>query len=141
MRRRRLLVLAGVALAAAVIGSVALEVHAYRQKVARGRLIDRAHFDELGAGMRYTEVVAILGGPPGDVRTESVRYYEPDASYFRFRAGPGGRCERWSGNDGQILVAFDSQGVVQLLDFAPGHRTSPPPLAERVRDRLRSHGL
>jgi hypothetical protein len=44
--RRRLLVLAGVVLAAAVIVPTGLELHAYRQKLARGRLIDQEHCEE-----------------------------------------------------------------------------------------------
>jgi hypothetical protein len=133
--RKRLLILAGVALAAAVIVPAALELRSHRQKLAqklaRGRLIDRAHFDRVKVGMRFEEVEAVLGGPPGDFRTGHVLYFEPSSSTLNSIEGRGWRLERWGGDVGQILVTFDRRGAVRLRYFDEGLGFPP---AERVRD-------
>jgi hypothetical protein len=69
VKRKRLLLLVGIVLAAAVIVAAALEHHAYCQKLARGRFIDRDHCERIKDGMSQAEVEAILGGPPGDFST------------------------------------------------------------------------
>ena len=130
MNRKRLLVLAGVALAAAVIILAVLEVHAYRQKLARSRLIDREHCARIKKGMSHAEVEAILGGPPGDFRTAFVDYWMSP----RLPPPDGGRMEDWLGNGGAISVAFDEQGVVRWRGFFEANTLS---LAEWVQDWLR----
>jgi hypothetical protein len=129
--RKRLLVLTGVVLAAAVSVPAALELHAYRHKLARGRLIDEAHFDRIKHGMSQAEVEAILGGPPGDFTTGAV-IHDPGIAVL---SGPLVRVEAWTGNEGQILVCFDQQGAVWISSYQTG--TTPPSLADRVRTRLR----
>jgi hypothetical protein len=131
--RKRLLILAGVALAAAVIVLGALELRDHRQKLARSRLIDSDHYDQVTEGMKQDEVEATLGGPPGDFTTESVLYFEPTDSMVV----SGERWEYWSGNGGQIAVRFDEQGTVRGRDFRRGWRFPPPSLAERVRAWIR----
>jgi hypothetical protein len=79
MKRKRLLILAGVALALAVLVPAALHLHPYYQKLARSRLIDLRHFARIKEGMSRAEVEAILGGPPGDFRTDERISYR---SYF-----------------------------------------------------------
>jgi hypothetical protein len=134
MRKRRFLVLVGVALTAAVIVPAALEVRAYRQRVARGRLIDAEHCDRIEEGMTADEVRAMLGGPPGDFATLSVTYPDiPDSLWVS-----GERSESWSGDQGQIVVAFDGRGAVCWRHFEPAVARVPPrSLAARVRAWLR----
>ena len=137
--RGRLLILAGIVLAAAVIVPAALEVHAHRQKLARGRLIDQHHCDRIEEGMNQAQVEDILGGPPGDFCTESesVFWFEPAYSMASAMEGQGVRFECWRGNRGQIVVSFDGQGVVRRQDFDPGFRFPRPPFADRVQAWLR----
>jgi hypothetical protein len=130
--RKRLAILTGVVLAAAVIVPAALEVHAYRQKIARGRLIDQEHCDRIEVGMRQAEVEAILGGPPGDFTTEYVVYLDPVCPYGFVDES----WESWSGNEGQILVSFDKRGAVRWRQFEGAIRFPPPSLAERLRGWL-----
>jgi outer membrane protein assembly factor BamE (lipoprotein component of BamABCDE complex) len=130
MKRRRLLVLAGVVLAAAVLVPAGLELHAYRQKGARGRPIDWEHFERIKEGMSRAEVEALLGGPPGDYHTENI-------FYCSFGVTLDGQFERWSGNEGAILIRFDKQDRVQRHVFMGAMSLPPPPLAERVRAWLR----
>jgi hypothetical protein len=125
---KRLLALAGVALAAAVIVPAALEVHAYRQKLARGRLIDQEHCNRIKVGMSQAEVEEILGGPPGDFTTQPVAFVGPCLTGL-----PRLRWERWAGNRAMILVRFDEQDQVQLVWLGDDPIPVPPPsLAERV---------
>jgi hypothetical protein len=135
--RKRLLIVAGVALAAAVIVPAALELPAYRQKLARGRLIDPAHCKRIKAGMSRAEVEAILGGPPGDFRTENVGFLV---------SIPAGdwvvsveRSESWVGDEGRIAVVFDEQGRVRGRGFGEATRPTPPSLTEQARAWLRRH--
>jgi hypothetical protein len=128
--RKRLLILAGVALAAAVAVLAALEHHAYRQKLARGRFIDRDHCERIKDGMNQAEVEAILGGPPGDFRTTSALILEHGGN-------PAYRHELWIGNQGRVHVEFDEHSTVQRHYFEGVIFYSPPSVAERVRDCLR----
>jgi hypothetical protein len=134
MRRKRFLVLVGVALAVAVIVPAAVELHAYRQKLARGRLIDRDHFDRITEGMSRAEVEDILGGPPGDFRTKPVEYSHTCALPLDFECD-GGRWEWWTGDDGRIELLFDRQDKMRFGFIATG--SAPPSLAEWVRIWLR----
>jgi hypothetical protein len=135
VKRKRLLALAGIAVAAAVLVPAALDLLAYRQKVAqklaRGRLIDRDHCDRIEEGMRQEEVEAILGGPPGDFMTDDAITYADPVWH------DGERCEFWSGDEGQILVRFDGQGAVRRQSFDTPHRRHPLSVAGRVRAWLR----
>ncbi len=131
MRRRRLLVLAGVVLAVALIVPAAREVYAYRQNLVRGRLIDRKHFEQIKKGMRCREVWAILGGPPGDFSTREVWYLGIDSPRGH------GRYEEWTGDDGQILVVYDPQGMVWRKFLDKPVPLPPPPFSDRVRAWLR----
>jgi hypothetical protein len=125
VRRKWLLALAGVVLAAAVLVPASGEPRASRQKLARGRLIDRAHFDRIEVGMRYEEVAALLGGPPEDFRTGNTLYFGPPPSTLNSIEGRGWRLERWRGDVGQILVTFDRRDAVEPRYFEEGHMFSP----------------
>jgi hypothetical protein len=114
-------VVVGVVLAAAVLVPGVMQLHAYRQKLARARLIDRAHFDRIKEGISRAEVEDILGGPQGYYSTETVFscvHAPPPA------LGGGDRWETWIGNDGEINVVFDEQDAVRWRDFAPPIRPS-----------------
>jgi hypothetical protein len=128
-----LLVLAGVALAAAVLVPAALRDHAYRQKVARSRPIDWEHFERIKQGMSQAEVEAILGGPPGDFRTENVGY-PPNVTCWEYG---GARWGCWAGDQGIIAVGLDQHGEVARRGFGDADGFPPRSLAERVRDWLR----
>jgi hypothetical protein len=130
--RKRLLVLAGVALAAAVIVAGALVVHAYRQKLARGRLIDLEHCLRIKKGMRQDEVEAILGGPPGDFTTKVVVFLDFRGHFTE----PVGRQESWCGDKGRILVEFDKHGTVRCAYFEDD-MSFRAARVERLRARLR----
>jgi outer membrane protein assembly factor BamE (lipoprotein component of BamABCDE complex) len=135
--RKKLLILTGVAFAAAVIVPAALEHHAYRQKLARSRLIDPMHCRRVEVGMSRAEVEATLGGPPGDFRTKNVIYlehHEPDSDWGRRGEW---RVESWGGDGGKINVVFDEQGQVRQRSFGEPVSSSPPSLAERLRAWLR----
>jgi hypothetical protein len=121
--RRRLLIWAGVVLAGAALVPAVRELHAYRQQLARSRLIDLEHFDRIKGGMSRAEVDAILGGPPGYFSTETVFscvHAPPPVLVGRER------WETWIGNDGEINVVFDEQDAVRWQDFAPPIRPSSP---------------
>jgi hypothetical protein len=132
--RKRLLILASFALAAAVTVPAALLHHAYRQKLARSRLIDAEHCGRIKEGMSQAEVEAILGGPPGDFRTKPVEYWHTCPLPHDFECD-GGRWEWWTGDDGQIELLFDRHDQARFSWFATG--SDPPSLAERVRAWLR----
>jgi hypothetical protein len=130
MRRGRLLLLAGVMLAVAVGIPAAVQYHARSQRLARGRLIDQAHFGQIEVGMSRSEVEVILGGPPGDFTTRRV-YFEPGIALL-----PSVRSEWWRGDHGEITVRFDEQSRASTLGFGRARMGQPPSLAERVRDWL-----
>jgi hypothetical protein len=130
MRTRRLLLRARVVLAAALLVLGALEYHAYYQKLARGRLIDKEHCDRIKVGMSQAEVEDILGGPPGDFTTKLM---------FFIRTGEfdeGLRCERWTGNEGCVEVQFGEDGKVERKSFLWGIEAGQFYL-DRVRALLR----
>jgi hypothetical protein len=133
VKRKRLLILAGVAVAAAVLVPAALELRDYHQKLARGQLIDAEHCDHIQKGMRQDEVEAILGGPPGDFTTQPVAFGGPCLTGL-----PRVRWEHWVGNRAMILVCFDTQDRVQLVWLGDDPIPVPPPSAtELVRGWLR----
>jgi hypothetical protein len=130
--RKWLLILVGVVLAAAVIVLAARELHAYRQKLARSRLIDQDHFDRIKEGMSRAEVEALLGGPQGYFSTETVFCcVHAQAPVLVGRE----RWESWIGNEGEISVVFDEQDAVRWRDFATPIR--PSSVAGRVLAWLR----
>jgi hypothetical protein len=117
MRRKRLLVGAGVALAAGVLGGVAGWHHVLSLRIVRGQAIDEEHFDSIRGGMSQAEVEAILGGAPGDFTTQPMRF---DDLARKTGTRPGGRWERWAGNHGQIQVWFDEDGETHVRCFTAG---------------------
>jgi hypothetical protein len=137
LTRKRLIILGVVAvLAAAVVVGVARQRHcSWHQRLARGRLIDWQHSEWIRWGMRRPEVEAILGGPPGDFRTESVFYFAPT----RPNGVPEGPwTASWMGDKGLVQVDFNDYGGACVVAYAPGLPTPrPPSLADRVMDWAR----
>ena len=126
----KLLVLAGGVLAAAVIVPEALELHAYRQKVARGRFIDQEHCDRIEAGMRQEEVEAILGGPPGDFRTRATLVYD----WVTIWGEDGSPRLDWRADTGLITVALNNEeGTVRAALFTPTVPMKTPSWTEQLR--------
>ena len=115
-RRKWLIVLAGIGSVAALIALAAEQVHERSQQLGRSRLIDREHCALIKEGMTQAEVEALLGGPPGDYRTQ------PGQSVLTaFDAGALAECraEQWLGDQGGISVAFDKQDRVGCALFSP----------------------
>ncbi len=134
MRRRQVLIVAGVALVVFAVAS-AVPYHARCQRLARSRSIDREHYDRIQLGMSRAEVEAVLGGPPGDFATEDVSYGVTDSDLAIFTAGP---YEYWAGDDGDVWVAFDEQGAVRRRAFGDAVSTpKTPPWLPYLRAWLR----
>jgi hypothetical protein len=102
MRSRRLLVLAGAAAVAAVVGCLLFVWFLPR--------VDEAHFARLAVGMHRPEVEAILGAPGwwNDTLCFSTDHTVPDEQ----RAWPPGTLAVWAGDGLQVQVGFDAEGVV-----------------------------
>jgi hypothetical protein len=132
--RKRLLVLALLLLAAAVAVPLAVQQDALHQKWARGHLIDWKHCDRIQKGMTRVEVEAILGGPPGDYRTQMVVYHDWSGWLLE---EPDPR-NSWIADSGYINVRFDS-ATDRVPDtwFEGPVPLGEPSLAERVRAWLR----
>jgi hypothetical protein len=118
MREKRYLI-SGVVILGAITGVfLGLQLHSRSQRIARSRFIDAAHCRRIEVGMPQEEVEAILGGGPGNFATvakvESCRTcpFPPD-----FRCD-GCRWEWWTGDEGQIEVLFDQEGIVRFFHFS-----------------------
>jgi outer membrane protein assembly factor BamE (lipoprotein component of BamABCDE complex) len=115
--RKELLLLTGLALAAAAVIAGATAERYVHQRVVRGRFINQRHCSWIKNGMRHGEVEAVLGGPPGDFRTEPVWY----PGGFLLGVEAKNRC----GDQGKIQVDFDAEGcVVATYFYGPEH--GPP---------------
>ena len=83
--------------------------------------------EQVQNGMTREEVIATLGGPPGDYSEG----YSPRAAVFSF----GLQCESWVANDGVLFVGFDAQNRAKFVMVSRvGPR--PPSLLARLRFRL-----
>ena len=80
--------------------------------------VNRAAFERIKVGMTQAEVHAVLGGPPGDYRTEPSAPPGP-----RFHLGwtePERLIEVWEGDEGTVTVQYAS--VTEEARAAPGFR-------------------
>ncbi len=66
--------------------------------------VHRGAFNRIREGMFKSEVHAILGGPPGDYRTNPE---EPRTQYVSFLRPIGGIKKDWIGDSIDIHVGFD----------------------------------
>jgi hypothetical protein len=89
-----------------------------RAKLARGRLIDQEHCDRIKPGMTQAEVEAVLGGPPGDFRTNfNGVYFGSNRPGWRDEHRVD-RVEEWIGDQGRALAGFNHTGTVEgIISF------------------------
>src|SRR5947209_8126107 len=102
MRRRRVLALVAVALLIGASG-VTWTVFWPRPHIAAER------YELIQQGMTLAEVSALLGGPPGDYRTEDV------GPRYPFSYPPG--CPLWQGNEGAIVLKMGDDGRVASASY------------------------
>jgi hypothetical protein len=82
-----------------------------RDKV--GEAINRRNFRRIDKGMTREDVVAILGGPPGDY----TRREEAKTCLFRFAGDDRSADEEWQGDNGTILLRFRNGRVIRRAYF------------------------
>jgi hypothetical protein len=119
MKRWRLL---GLVLLVAVATSLAL-VWFERQYPCR------ATFERVRAGMTREEVIATVGGPPGDYTNGR------SVSYLISRIGLWGP-ETWASEDADLCVCFDDDDRATEVRVHEPLLNPPPPLLDRLRTRL-----
>jgi hypothetical protein len=134
---KRLILLGMVAesVAAATLGVGTPRYCSWRQRLARGRLIDSNHYKWIELGMRRSDVEALLGGPAGDFRTRCVDY----GASTRPSEFPEGPCTKhWMGDQALIQVDFNEYGGACVVAYAPA-KSPPEPLtmAEQIKDWVR----
>jgi len=64
-------------------------------------------FEQVTVGMKYEQVVKVVGGPPGNYNTVKVIYFSGFVTHGTF--------ERWVSNDAEMVIEFDSTGRVELV--------------------------
>jgi hypothetical protein len=91
--------------------------------------VNRGAFERIEEGMTQAEVEAILGGPPGDYRTQP-----PAPSRATVRV-----WENWEGDEGTVFIWFSSaSGGLERVMSANFYEAEPytPGLVELIRWRL-----
>ncbi len=81
---------------------------------AGGVRIDAWTCARIRQGMTVAEAERIIGGPPGDYRTENVILCRSVLHSMPYK--------EWIGDDGIIYVGYDAAGAVQQVQF---QRSSP----------------
>ena len=121
----------------------ALVVHWLTQRMP----FDRAHFDQITAGMSRADVENVLGGPArNEVRDlvlvwlptgESAVSYElrPEGPVAPFFPGAAGGSEErlWVGEEGLIAALFDEDGRLLRKYYSAVHVTPRPSAADTIR--------
>jgi hypothetical protein len=130
--RRIIITCSGVAFAAFLAG---IGMYANMRSTRPAVLASEADYYRIEEGMTQDEVEAILGGPPGDYRSQT--FHEVNFLAGSLGMPPAGRMEEWLGNEGKILVVFDDKNRVAWK----GHPNmtipvEPPTLLDRVRTKL-----
>jgi hypothetical protein len=87
------------------------------ERKGRGQDITFENSERIHDGMTLPELEAILGGPPGDYRTQDREPRE-----FQY-TGIQGTLRTWLADDGIVLIWFDAKGRVCGIVFreGPGH--------------------
>jgi hypothetical protein len=100
------LILASVVVACLLTGWAGLVRLLVPVQRSDGPGVTRANFLRIQEGMHRTEVVELLGGPPGDYRS-------PTRGSILLAADAGeGNAETWIGEGGVVGVTFDANGRV-----------------------------
>lgn len=89
------------------------------------RRITRERFESVKVGMSWEQVIAIVGGPPGEYTTGPYLTAEDSMCLSRY--------DRWVCDEGELQVEFDNNGVV--TDILIGDVSSSPRLTliQRIR--------
>jgi hypothetical protein len=82
--------------------------------------VNRVSYLRIGQGMRRERVEAILGGPPGNYRTDGKTATCGESWLHRI----GHRREIWHGDDGEALIEFDPDMNVYSREWRPRHATA-----------------
>jgi hypothetical protein len=123
--------------------AAALALHWFTQRTP----FDRAHFDQIRAGMSRAEVENVLGGPARNEcrdrvvvwlpKGESAVSYElrPEAPVSSFFPGTAeGSEERlWVGEEGLIAALFGEDGRLVEKYYSDVHVTPRPSAADTIR--------
>ena len=112
MARRTLIVLTGTVFGLTV---AAASWHFIKPKP----VITGERADAIQVGMTKAEVIALVGGPPGDYAPGEIITYVrgcvgADSSGFY-------EGTNWWGREGMIQVQFNEQGLVDSVGFYPAH--------------------
>lgn len=94
--------------------------HRQRVNESMSARISADSFKAIEPGMARAQVEHLLGGPPGQYNTATLRYYSAGSVLW---SGSWQSLE-WTGNRGTIRVGFDSAGTVQRSVF---FRAQPAP--------------
>jgi hypothetical protein len=133
MRRRRVLIVAGVLVALAVVVAVSavLELRAANRELAQSRFIDEEHFGRIRHGMPLEEVEIILGRPPDVMR--------PRTDGKRDAVWRNGKRRLGEPEDQIVItITIDERGASGDGVISNNWPDEPPSPLENVRDWLRS---
>jgi hypothetical protein len=128
MRKKRLLLWAGVLLTAAVAGFLVIQL-VWTQRVTE------ENYQIIHAGMRRSDVEALLGPPTGD-REAALSYLFMCSAAGRLQEGyePSEGFDValvWNERGQSIVVGFRSSGTVNYKLYYPGQHESPFALLRR----------
>ena len=84
--------------------------------------VNREGFEKIQIGMTSSRVQEILGGPSGDYSTGVVKWEQFARLEARILRWSFGTPKTWSGDEGELMVWFSSQGVVREKHMVPGVR-------------------
>lgn len=102
MARRRLFYVVSCLLAFVVVWLV-------HEEVKRSLRPNRDRFARVQRGMSRDQVLDIVGGPPGDYRTDPHRFSISHHSLWKLDA------KNWISDDGYLLVTFDDSDRVECV--------------------------
>jgi hypothetical protein len=84
----------------------------------------RGRMEQIRNGMGRSEVVQLIGRPPGDYTT---REYFPSPGGMRYFGS-----ETWIFDEGEMIIWFDQNGSVTNLEVHDLLHLGPPSLTERI---------
>ena len=108
-----------VRLTAALAGAALVFVLAYLSLPGPGRGPNRQRFERVGPGMVREELIAIVGGSPGDYRTDRSRFSVSHHSLWVLGA------EEWISDDAFLSVTYDARGRVERVKIRDVLDTQP----------------